>query len=218
MKKPTIRSASPHRYRPMLLGIVVATTLYGCGRKTLPNELAGTFKRPGIEGHGFNQKTSVKELIITTNGLSQETNSASVTKVKCDSETSCRFEGQGGRIAGTISKQPNGDIVLTCEGFCDWWAGKWMTEENAKTELAKLETEVAKRNADEKKKFDEIKAAADARKASAGSGSNGSGNTGCLAQCTADAIQCQQECKKDDVGCNAQCSATAVKCSDGCPK
>jgi hypothetical protein len=198
---------------PTIVAPAIAVMILGCGQKTLPNELVGTYKRPGIEGFGM-KKTYVKELNVTANGLTVGSDSAPIKKVKCDSNTSCSFETSN-ECTGTISKQPTGDIVLTATFVCESMGGKWLTEDNAKTELAKLEADVAKQNVDEKKRVDDAKAAW----ASAGStASTGGGGTACAAQCLADLAKCKKGCSSDSLTdpCQAQCSADGVKCTDRC--
>ena len=39
---------------------------------------------------------------------------------------------------------------------------------------------------------------------------------GCMAQCAADAIKCQQRCSSSDTGCLAQCAADQLKCFKTC--
>jgi hypothetical protein len=117
--------------------------LSGCTSKKLPSDsvLLGTYMR--AESHFAGNE--MQELNIIPGGIAAKDMTLTFIAVDCDSNISCTIKtaghgmfGIGGDNAGTISKQPDGSIIVTTTvPFADSVSGKWMSEANAKKAMAK---------------------------------------------------------------------------------
>lgn len=112
--------------------LTVATALLwftGCGKKVLPQGLAGTYKIPLPQTDG---SVAFKEMTIVSTGATFKgasdlaVDSITFTKVNCDADTSCAFSTH--QCDGSLTKQPNGNVVVTATGICGTLAGTWLTE------------------------------------------------------------------------------------------
>jgi hypothetical protein len=125
------------------LVLVAAAAAVGCGKKTVPQSFAGTYRLPSSDGSSFKEIT-VTSGGITFSGVSMIGSDSSVTfkSVSCESEASCSFATEN-RCDGSLAKLPNGGLVVTATFVCDVLAGKWLPEEEAKKVAATTATATA---------------------------------------------------------------------------